>query len=442
MQILHKDNMRPYFTLEPQRYTLDSLKCEGIPLSEFLKLAYTPFYLTSLTAIQERVRAYKTALSQQFSRGNIFYAMKANFSEEVLKVVSEAGAGIDIVSIGEWRKAQKAGVKSQSICFAGVGKTKSEIDEALSDKIGIFNVEHASELTYLLKNRGTHSPIIALRLNPCVESVTHPHLKTGALDSKFGMLFEQIETWLATHKFNQEDLKCIQGIHVHIGSQLLERSVYKLVMEKVLQTVELLAKHDIHITHLDLGGGLKVGFEGVPSDHQDIFDHVSFLAHTLREACKAHPSILKNWGPRLENLTVNLEPGRSIVASSTLFITKVLYSKNNQSHYFAYVDGGMNDFPRPAIYGAKHAVEGIFYSGEKNLNQLESYQIVGPVCESGDVLATQVSLPEMAEGDILAFCEAGAYCRSMASHYNLREIPAEVFVKNGKVVKITPPIIP
>ena len=431
---------------------------EGVGLQKLLTLVPTPFYVTSLSAVAQRVEAYRKALNAHFELGTVFYAMKANSAPTLLKTILNAGAGLDIVSGGELKAALRAGAKPEKICFAGVGKTTAEIDAAFECGVGILNVEHTAELTRVLdkayeQNESGKNCIlkVALRLNPCVDIATHPHLRTGALDSKFGIFIEHLKEWASEQNKRvsnwQRYLKPLQGVHVHIGSQLQGTEVFNAVILKVLECVDFLHQEGCQIHHLDLGGGLGVGFNGAPADNTDILNHVDFLCNTLKYAITNNSVFFEKikpiWGTNLEKLSVNLEPGRSVVASSTVLITQVMYEKSNGAGLnFAYVDAGMNDFPRPSIYGAKHFCARISDSNEmksKKSSEIEllNYSVVGPVCESGDVLAKEMCHEKINVGDILGFFEAGAYCRSMASHYNMRPLPAELFVLQGEAVAIS-----
>lgn len=464
---------RPYirWPQKPGVSEIRELEVDGVSLSKIKNLVSGPTFVTSLNAVRQRAVAYVEQLHVHFPKSKVFYAMKANAAPAVLQEVARAGCGVDIVSIGEFRSACASGIPATDICFAGVGKLQSEILEAIQSGLGIINVEHSQELSFildLLQERRSSSesqaklrerefknnqaePLLAIRLNPCVESQTHPHLKTGALDSKFGMLLEQIEDWLKTTRLRftkgdsfdsarfTEFVAPVRGIHVHIGSQLQSHDVFPLVLQRVRECVLLLLRHGISIDHLDLGGGLGVGMTGVPLDASDIRAHIDFQANALKELVTSDSQLQNLWGSRCENVVVCLEPGRSIIASSTVFLTDVLYEKANlDSVRFAYVDAGMNAFPRPAIYGAEHSTA---CANRPNLN-LVAYRVFGPVCESGDVLARDAHLPQLYVGDTVVFFEAGAYCRSMASHYNLRPIPAEIFARDGEVTAIIPALDP
>ena len=442
---------RPFFSAPPQasRSGASAFAIEGVTLERCLGTLDTPFYVTSLSAIEARTRAYVQALRAHFPKGHVHYALKANFAPAVLRAVLRAGGGMDIVSVGEWRQALRAGADPADICFAGVGKRPSEWREALQGGLGSLNVEHVAELAAVL-DACAETPCgtrISIRLNPCVELETHPHLKTGALDSKFGLLEEQVVSFFTGQRArfaSQDDflrwLAPVRGLHVHIGSQMQSAQVFTHVAAKVASLAAWLAAQGVRLTHFDLGGGLGVGEQGVPEGETDVRTHVDFLcsslSRALRSACDNEPALASVLGKDFEHVSVALEPGRSIVASSTLLVTRVLYEKSNAPGiHFAYVDAGMNDFPRPALYGARHAVERLAVGDALNeTGHPREYQVVGPVCESGDVLARNALLPVLSPGDVLGFYEAGAYCRSMASHYNLRPLPGELFVRGRDIV--------
>jgi len=385
-------------------------------------------------------------LSSFFSNSSIFYAMKANFHGAILKEVKEAGAGIDIVSIGEWRAARDAGIFPKNICFSGVGKQEFEWKEAIENELGFLNVEHLQELEdilnfiFLNNSQKIKTPLLSLRMNPCIPVNTHSHLKTGDLDSKFGILFEHFSAWLITKKmqYSPEWFLPLQGLHVHVGSQVTQKEIADITVRKILDCAHFMQEQGLNVTNINLGGGLGVGYDGVPLNASDITEHVTLFCTSLKNTATEYSSLLKMWGENFSKLHVCFEPGRSIIASSTVFLTRVLYDKKNSDKYlFCYVDGAMNDFPRPSIYGARHHAELVDFANEENAKEEPSllhWQIVGPVCESGDFLSKDSLLPQVHKGDIIAFFEAGAYCRSMASNYNLRPFPNELFIKDGKLV--------
>jgi len=450
--------MRPFIALSSldQRINGRGIVIDSVPLSKILELNYSPIYVTSLNAFRQRIKVYKEELSRYFKNNEIFYAMKANFAYPILAEVKDLNTGIDIVSIGEWKAATQAGISPNKICFAGVGKKQSDWKEAILNGLGFLSVEHLLELEEILyfimevkNNLRNKVPIISLRLNPALEIETHPHLKTGSLNSKFGILFEHFQNWFLNKKESFQDISDfekwiapLRGVHVHVGSQLMENTVFPLVIKKILQCCQFLFDHKIYINFIDFGGGLGVSVQGVPLNGQDIQKYISFISTTFINEASHYPSLMELWQINFSNLFVCLEPGRSTIASSTIFLTQVLYKKENSSeHLFCYVDGAMNDFPRPSIYDAKHHCEIVNFTNQKDLNkritsQLRSWNIVGPICESGDFLSKNSVLSDLEKGDWLAFFEAGAYCRSMASNYNLRPFPAELFVKDGKIISL------
>ena len=216
----------------------------------------------------------------------------------------------------------------------------------------------------------------------------------------------------------------------------MAKDIFVHTVKNVFDCASFLFEQGILITHLDFGGGLGVPVTGVPQHEEDIIEHVNFLASTIKNQSLFYPELLKLWQKDFSNLFVCLEPGRSVVASSTIFLTTVLYTKINSPEYrFCTVDGAMNDFPRPSLYGAEHHAEVVNFteaSSQRNL-ELLNWQIVGPVCESGDFLSKKSSLPHLKKNDVIAFFEAGAYCRSMASQYNLRPLPSELFIKGATI---------
>lgn len=449
--------MRPFICLKPfeQRIKGNGLIIDSVPLSKIFALNKSPVYVTSLNSISQRIKQYKKALNSFFERNEVFYAMKANFSFPILEEIKQCGAGIDIVSIGEWKAAISSGISPEKICFAGVGKKEQEWKEAILGGLGFLSVEHLSELNDVLcfickeKDNLKTLPIISLRLNPAVEVETHPHLKTGALNSKFGILFEHFDQWILSKKLsfqNPDDyfnwISPLKGIHVHVGSQLVENKIFPLVAKKILDCAHFMLVNGIIVKHIDFGGGLGVSVDGVPLNGEDIKNHIEFLCSTFMNAAQKYQDLILEWGEKLSNLFVCVEPGRSVVASSTVFLTQVLYEKkNSKENLFCYVDGAMNDFPRPSIYGAVHHAEVVNFADDLNLieqlsSEISEWNIVGPVCESGDFLSKNTLMPQIKKGDVIAFFEAGAYCRSMASTYNLRPLPNEIFVKDGKIIQV------
>lgn len=385
-------------------YENDRLMVENMAVEDIVGKEGTPLYIYSRKALVERISAYQEAFSGH--RTLVAYAMKANGNLGILSLMGSMGAGIDVVSGGELFRARKAGVPGERIVFAGVGKTEEEIAYALKEKILMFNVESQAELDHISAvavRLGTRAPV-ALRVNPDVDPKTHPYISTGMKKSKFGIPVE-----LAVAEYQRASTLPgirIVGIHQHIGSQLTEISPFRDAFDRLLAFYEELGKVGIKVTHLDLGGGLGIRYRNeAPPTPRDLAELVL---------------------PRIRDLdvTVVLEPGRSIVGNAGILVTRVLYRKETAVKTFFIADAGMNDLLRPALYGAHHDLLPV----RDKKRPVVKGDLVGPICESGDFLATDREMPEFDAGDLIAVMSAGAYGFSMASNYNARPRPAEVLV--------------
>ena len=379
------------------------LHCEGVSLERIAATWGTPCYVYSRAALTEAYRAYERALAGHPHL--ICYAVKANSNLAVLNVLARLGAGFDIVSGGELARVLAAGGEPGKVVFSGVGKTEAEMRAALEAGILCFNVESQSELRHLdwvAGEVGRTAPV-SLRINPDVDARTHPYIATGLRESKFGIAYDQAYD-LYQEAADMPHLR-VTGIDCHIGSQLLDTGPFAQALERVLTLADRLADAGIRLEHIDMGGGLGVryGEETPPA----VSEYVQVL--------------LRQMSGRSERLIV--EPGRSLVANAGALITRVLYLKHGESRDFAVVDAAMNDLMRPSLYDAWHDVQPVRpHSGEPR-----RYQIVGPVCESGDFLARDRDLT-LSEGDLLAIGSAGAYGMSMSSNYNTRARAAEIMV--------------
>jgi diaminopimelate decarboxylase len=377
---------------------------EKMRVEDIVEKEGTPLYIYSRQALVERINAYQEAFKDH--RTLVAYAMKANGNLGILSLLGGLGAGIDVVSGGELFRARKAGIPGDRIVFAGVGKTEEEIAYALKEKILMFNVESQAELDHISAvavRLGTKAPV-ALRVNPDVDPKTHPYISTGMKKSKFGIPVE-----LAVAEYQRASTLPginIVGIHQHIGSQLTEIAPFRDAFDRLLAFYEELGKAGIRVTHLDLGGGLGIRYRNeAPPTPKDLADLVL---------------------PRIKDLdvTVVLEPGRSIVGNAGILVTQVLYRKQTAVKTFFIADAGMNDLLRPSLYGAHHDLLPVV---DKNQSLVKG-DLVGPICETGDFLATDREMPEFDAGDLIAVMSAGAYGFSMASNYNARPRPAEVLV--------------
>ena len=367
----------------------------------------TPAYVYSKAAISEQFLAYQQAMGEQAHL--ICYAVKANCSLAILNILAKLGAGFDIVSGGELERVLAAGGQAQKIVFSGVGKSHDEITLALQTGIHCFNVESVAELERI-QHIGQSLDIVApisIRVNPDVDAGTHPYISTGLKENKFGI---DIDSVVAVYQ-QAASLShlAIKGVDCHIGSQLTEVAPFIDAMDRVLLLIDRLAEAGITIEHLDLGGGLGVRYQ----DEQPpaIGDYIQAIRQRL--------------GAR--DLCLILEPGRSIVANAGVLLSKVEYLKATGDKNFAIVDAAMNDMLRPALYQAWLDIETVSDNTQASTGV---YDIVGPVCETGDFLGKQRSLA-IAEGDLLCIHSAGAYGMAMSSNYNSRPRAVEIMVDNN-----------
>jgi len=385
-------------------YRNGQLCVEGVSLQDVASQVGTPCYVYSRAAIEQQWRAYDQSLSSR--EHSVCYAVKANSNIGLLNVLARLGAGFDIVSGGELFRVLQAGGDRRKVVFSGVGKTEAEMRYALSEDIACFNVESVPELERLSRVAAEMDKRarIALRVNPDVDAKTHPYISTGLKENKFGI---DINNALAVYE-RAAQLKSIEivGVACHIGSQLTSLSPFLDALDRVLALVAQLATRGIALKHLDLGGGLGIRYRHeeppVPSDYAK--------------------AVL----PKLAGLDVSLhiEPGRSIVGNAGVLLTQVEYLKDTPGKNFAVVDAAMNDLLRPALYGAWQEIVPVnAQSGEAE----RVYDVVGPVCETGDFLGKDRSL-RLSSGDLLAVMSAGAYGFSMSSNYNTRPRAAEVMV--------------
>ena len=388
------------------RYKRDRFYCEKIKIEGIAKEYGTPLYLYSYKTLIDHYRKLKRAFSK-FSP-LICFSMKSNSNLALLKILVKEGAGLDIVSGGELYKARKVGVDPKKIVYASVGKTDEEIRDAIRANILFFNVESESELENIARiARGLKKKVkVALRINPDIRLATHRYLAVSTRGSKFGLDFETARRLFKKRK-RFKNLS-IEGIHLHIGSQITEAKPYKQALSKV---VDFIKKEGIDINYLNIGGGLGI----IYSD----------------ERPQTAEDFVKNISPLIKDLDCRLiiEPGRFIAGNSGVLITKVLYIKDTPQKIFIIVDSGMNDFIRPSLYKAYHTIVPDKRSKSYFKKKVD---IVGPVCESGDFLAQDRHFVRVKKGDYLIVLGAGAYGYSMASNYNLRPRPAEVLVKGNK----------
>lgn len=387
-----------------------SLWLDGVELAALARQHGTPLYVYSRGAIEAAVGAYAQALA---GRAHLLcYAVKANPNLAVLQVLARAGCGFDIVSAGELERVLAAGAAAARVVFSGVGKTRAEMARALAAGVRSFNVESLAELERLdevARAHGVRAPV-SLRVNPDVDAGTHPYIATGLRDNKFGIAHAQ--ALAAYRRAAALPGLAVHGMACHIGSQITELGPYLAALERVLDLVEAVEAEGQRLPLLDLGGGLGIAYGGeTPPAPQALV-----RALLARLDARGH-------GAR----ELLLEPGRSLVGNAGVLLTEVLYLKPGEARSFCVVDAGMNDLLRPAIYGAWMAIEPC----TQRAAPAQTWDIVGPVCESGDWLGRERTLA-LASGDILAVLSAGAYGMSMAGNYNSRPRPAEVLVDAGR----------
>jgi len=395
---------------------VDGLQVEAVPLSEVAARFGTPCYVYSRLALTAAYAAYRNALLAHglAERALICYAVKANSSLAILSHFARLGAGFDIVSGGELARVLAVGGDAGKIVFSGVGKSRAEMRAALEAGIHCFNVESASELDQLNEVAGSigrRAPV-SLRVNPDVDAKTHPYISTGLKSAKFGVAFgEAFDLYCRAAALPHIAVK---GIDCHIGSQLLDPAPAAEAADKVLGLVDRLAAAGIALEHIDLGGGMGIQYrteEPAPGAS-------AYLS----------PMLTKFVG-RKEKLV--FEPGRSLVGNAGLLLTRVEVLKPGEEKHFAVVDAAMNDLMRPALYDAWHDIVKVSSrdsAGEESM----PYEIVGPVCESGDFLGHD-RLLALREGDLLAILSAGAYGMAMASNYNSRPRAAEVMIDGSSM---------
>lgn len=387
-------------------YREGQLYAEEVPLSRLAREFGTPIYVYSRLAIEQAWQTYDAALAHH--RHLICYSVKANSNLAILNTLAQLGSGFDIVSGGELARVLMARGDPAKVVFSGVGKTTEEIDQALAADIKCFNIESISELErieHCARHQGRAAPV-AMRINPDIDPETHPHIATGLRKNKFGISYQQA---LEAYEI-AAGLKHIQvaGVACHIGSQIRHLKPFMEAMAHLMDLVHTLEKRGIHLQHIDAGGGLGIAYgreESAPTVRQYI--------NTLME------------GIPEQEYEIIVEPGRSIVATAGVLLTRTEYVKHTDARDFAIVDAGMNDLMRPALYDGWHDVLPVHQDNGET--EARSYDLVGPICESGDILAHDRHLA-LQQGDLLAITVVGAYGFSMSSNYNTRPRPCELLV--------------
>ena len=397
-------------------YRNGALFAQDVAISDIAASVGTPFYCYSTATLERHFRLFDQALAGMDHL--VCYAMKAASNIALLKVLAAQGAGMDVVSAGEYARARAAGVPGERIVFSGVGKTRDEMKMALMGGIRQFNVESEPEMEALNEvalSLGLVAPI-TIRVNPDVDAKTHAKIATGKSENKFGIPIARAREVYA-HAARLPGLRIV-GIDVHIGSQLVDLEPFRLAYRKVAELTAALRADGHTITRLDLGGGL-----GIPYTRSN-------------EA----PPLPLDWGQVIREevghlgCEIEIEPGRLIAGNAGIMVSRVIYLKHGEGRDFLILDGAMNDLIRPAMYDAHHDIVRVI---EPEVGTVEQpYDIVGPVCESGDTFAKQRMMPPVAAGDLVAFRSAGAYGAVMSSEYNTRPLIPEVLVNGDQFAVI------
>ena len=382
------------------------MMAERFPIDK-LQLIETPFYYYDTELLRETLETIKAEI-RNYPGYHVHYAVKANANPKILKIIREAGFGADCVSGGEIKAAIQAGFPAGSIVYAGVGKSDWEINLGLDLGIGCFNVESLPELeiiSALAKGRGTTANV-AFRINPNVGAHTHPNITTGYAENKFGIPMRDMEAMIL-HAAELPNINFV-GLHFHIGSQILDMDDFIALCNRINELQDQLDLHHIAVGSINVGGGLGVDYHH--PDQMPIADFRKYF-RTFTKFLKLRPG-----------QTLHFELGRSVVAQCGSLITRVLYIKQGDFKKFLIVDAGMSDLIRPALYQAYHKIENI--TSDK---PVETYDVVGPICESSDTFGKAIDLPGSARGDLMAIRSAGAYGEIMASGYNCRSLPKGYF---------------
>jgi diaminopimelate decarboxylase len=384
------------------------LYCEDVPVAQMAEAVGTPFYLYSHATLTQHFKAFDRAFE---GVGHLIcFSMKSNSNLSLLRLFSQQGGGVDIVSGGELYRALRAGVDPRKVVYSGVGKQTEEIEYALKTDILMFNAESGQEIVRIneVAGRVGKKARIAIRVNPDVDPKTHPYISTGLKKNKFGVdIREAVDQYALAAR-----LGCLEvsGISCHIGSQLTEVNPFVDALRKVLLLMTRLRDMGLNIRYLDIGGGLGITYNAETPPHPDQY------ADALKREIAG------------SDLTLILEPGRVICGNAGILVTRVLYTKSTKEKSFIIVDAAMNDLMRPALYDSYHAIRPVRQSEGNPVTA----DIVGPICESGDFFAKSREVTSFQPGDLMAIMSAGAYGFSMSSNYNSRPRGAEVMVKGDR----------
>ena len=396
-------------------YKNKNLYCENINLSEIAKDLGSPFYCYSSKILETKYKELANALHENDFL--VCFSLKANSNQSIIKTFSTLGSGADVVSIGELKRALKAGIPANKIVFSGVGKNVDELIYAIKNNILMINVESISELKQIsaqASNLNIAAPI-SLRVNPDIEAGGNEKISTGKKQDKFGIsIKEAIDVYELASSLNNVEVK---GIDVHIGSQINDLQPFEKTFDSIIKTISKLKDKNINIEIIDIGGGIGVNYTN--EEALNINDYAALIAKKFKSL----------------NKKIIIEPGRYLTAESGILVTKIIYIKENETKKFIIVDAAMNDFIRPSLYGSLH--NALPLNEGKNEKNIESYDVVGPICETGDFFIKNFETSQVTEGDLLAITNVGAYGSVLSSNYNSRPSITEIMIKedNYSVVK-------
>lgn len=395
-------------------YTRGTLHVEEVPLEALASQYATPFYVYSKHKILSNLRRIQEGLL--YSSHLVCYPVKANFNQGILSMLKRNGIGFDVASTEELQRLLFLGADPQKIVFSGPGKSKQDIAAAISEKVYCIHAESWQEVERIeeMSRSAEAVPVVGIRVNPDVDSKSHPHVATGVGGSKFGFPME--EAVEAFTRIRNSPFLEVGGVHYHIGSQVLSLQPFLRASEQVAALVEELYGKRIKLRHVDVGGGI-----GVPYRPTDVAPDLTLWLRMIAQPYEA------------QDLRVICEPGRALVAESGILLTRVEYVKKVRGKTYIICDAGMNDFIRPALYDAFHEVKPLLEGYGKPTAQ---YDIVGPICECADFIGKERTLPVCKQGDVLAVMNVGAYGSCMASNYNSRNLPLEILVDGKKSAAI------
>ena len=389
------------------QYQGENLICEDLEIESITNEIETPFYCYSFRSLRDNINKYKENLKNTNSK--ICFALKANSNLEIIRIIAEEGFGADVVSIGEFQKALRAGISGENIVFSGVGKTESEIEFAIKNNCFQINAESISEIKKINEISGNLNikQNIGIRINPDVKPDTHSKITTGSIENKFGIPINDVkELFIQSNLFENINFN---GLAFHIGSQIMKLEPFEEACKITNQLIKEVESNGFTIKTIDVGGGIGI-------DENEKFKFIEYF------------DLINSYFAKKDR-TIIFEPGRTIIGNTSILVSKILYIKETEDKIFVVIDAGMNDFMRPALYGATHEILPILQSETKKNKVIE---FVGPICETSDKFLTLDSFQNINEGDFIAISNTGAYGSSMSSNYNIRPNIAEILVNKNK----------